>query len=93
MTRIYLESTVCQSENQVSTVLDDEVVLMSIENGAYFGLNQVLSRIWRILESPVTVAQICATLQEEYDVAQDVCHRDVMEILEKLAEKKLISVS
>ncbi len=66
---------------------------MSIENGAYFGLNKVLSRIWKIIESPVTVAQICVTLQEEYDVAQDVCTRDVIEILDTLAEKKLISIA
>lgn len=93
MTQINIDSTICQSENQVSTELDDEVVLMSIENGAYFGMNPVLSRIWKLTESPVSVSQICATLQGEYDVAQEVCQQDVLEILEKLAEKKLISVT
>lgn len=93
MTQISLDSIVCQSEDHVSAVLDEEVVLMSIEKGLYFGFNKVLSRIWQILEVPVTVAQICATLQDEYDVEPDVCKRDVFEVLEKLAENKLITVS
>jgi hypothetical protein len=93
MTQISLTSIVCQSEDQVSAVLDEEVVLMSIEKGAYFGLNKVLSRIWTILENPTTVSQICATLQDEYDVEPELCKQDVFEALEKLAENKLITVS
>ncbi|MDD2800278.1 MAG: PqqD family peptide modification chaperone [Methylobacter sp.] len=92
MTQISLTSTVCQSEGHVSAVLDEEVVLMSIEKGAYFGLNRVLSCIWQILETPTTVSQLCAILQDEYDVEPEVCKRDVFEALEKLAENKLITV-
>lgn len=93
MTQISLTSTVWQSEGHVSAVLDEEVVLMSIEKGAYFGLNRVLSRIWQILETPTTVSQLCAILQDEYDVEPEVCKCDVFETLEKLAENKLITVS
>lgn len=93
MTQLTLDTTVCQSEDQVSTEIDQEVVLMSIEKGAYFGLNKVLSRIWKIIEVPVTVSQICTILQNEYDVAEETCLQDVIEILSKMAEKDLITLS
>lgn len=93
MTQLTLDTTVCQSEDQVSTEIDHEVVLMSIEKGAYFGLNKVLSRIWKIIETPVTVSQLCATLQNEYNVTEETCLRDVVEILNKMAEKNLIVLS
>jgi len=93
MIKITLGSTVCQSDDQVSTEIDDEVVLMSIEKGAYFGLNNVLSRIWKMLEEPVAVSKICETLQEDFDVEREVCEKDVVEALQQLAEKELIVAS
>lgn len=93
MTTLTPDTTVRQSDDQVSTEIDNEVVLMSIEKGAYFGLNRVMSRIWKIIETPVTVSHLCAMLQSEYDVTEETCIRDVMEALGKMAEKKLITLS
>lgn len=92
MVQISATSTVCQSEDQVSTELDGEVVLMSIEKGAYFGLNNVLSRIWKLIETPITVNQLCAALMTEYEVEAETCRKDVIEALQTLAEKNLITV-
>lgn len=52
---INLNSVVAQSEDQVSTELDGETVLMSIEQGNYYGMDKVLSRIWALIEKPIPV--------------------------------------
>lgn len=93
MVQISASSTVCQSEDHVSAELDGEVVLMSIEKGAYFGLNKVLSRIWKLIETPITVNQLCAALMAEYEVDAEICQKDVIEALQTLAEKNLVAVS
>jgi hypothetical protein len=50
------ETTIVRSPDQVSGDLDGKVVLLSIENGEYYNMNEVGSRIWALLEKLITVA-------------------------------------
>jgi hypothetical protein len=86
-------STISQSQGQVSTEIDGEVVLMDIEKGSYFGMNHTLSRIWKLIETPVSVSTLCAQLTEEYDVTPDECMNDLLESLEGLKKENLVEVS
>jgi hypothetical protein len=86
-------STVKQSQGQVSTEIDGEVVLMDIEKGTYFGMNLVLSRIWKLMESSTTVSTICSKLMDEYEVSQEECLKDILECLEQLKKENLIEIA
>ncbi|NMB71392.1 MAG: lasso peptide biosynthesis PqqD family chaperone [Bacteroidales bacterium] len=70
--------------------MDGETVMMSIQNGEYYGLDEVGSRIWQLLENPESAETLTQKLIEEYEVSQETCLSDVMEFLNILAEKKLI---
>ena len=89
---INLDSIVCRSENQVSTEMDGETILMSIEQGNYYGMDSILSRIWSHIEQPLSIAEMRNRLREEYDVDKETCERDVLEILKKLADENLITL-
>jgi len=87
------DSIVRQSEGQISTEIDGEVILLDIEKGSYFGMNPVLSRIWKLIEQPTSVNGLCAQLMEEYDVSQEECQNDILESFEQLQKQNLIVIS
>jgi hypothetical protein len=69
-----------------------ELALMSVEQGAYYDLNEVASRIWELLEAPRSVQDICAALGEEYDVTAHACLRDVTTCLAAWQEQGLVQL-
>ena len=80
------------SENQVHTVLDGESVILDLEEGIYYGLDEVGTRIWELLQEPTEVLDVIDTLTKEYDVTRDKCTSDTLHLLEDLQEHNLIDV-
>ena len=76
----------------VSSDLDGETVMMSIENGEYFGLDSVGSRIWELLETPITVANLVDILVDEFEVSREECEADTIDFLNQLLDKHLLIV-
>ena len=76
----------------LSTDFDQETVLMSIEAGAYYGLEGPARSIWEMLESPSTVAELVQRLVMEYEVAPEACAADVARFLEEMDREGLIRV-
>lgn len=76
----------------VSSNLDGETVMMSIENGEYFGLDSVGSRIWELLETPITVANLVDILVDEFEVSREECEADTIDFLNQLLDKHLLIV-
>ena len=87
---IDINAKILRSQEIVSGNMDNEIVMMSIQQGEYYGINPVGSRIWELLEQPRTAAGICDILAEEYDVPAEECRRDVLEFVGQLFDKKLV---
>ena len=92
MRKINPDNIVNRSVNLLSTELDDETILMSVDQGKYFGMDRTSREIWRRLEKPVKVAELIAALATTYDVSPAVCQCDVIEFLEDLLQEQLIVV-
>ena len=90
---IDLQTTIQASDEIVSSKLDDEVVMMSIEKGAYYGLDKIGSRVWELLATPRTVSDICDILIQEYDVTREQCEQDMLAWFTELAENNLIQIA
>jgi hypothetical protein len=73
--------------------IDGEVVMLSIENSEYYGMDKVGSRIWELLEKPLTFKELVAKLMDEYEVTEEQCGEDTMAFLKKLTDKKLIDLT
>jgi hypothetical protein len=91
-TRITDGSVVRAAPTQVSSDLGDEVVVLELTAGAYFGLEGVGARVWQLLSEPRTVREIVQTLLEEYDVEAERCRRDLDALLERLLERGLVEI-
>jgi hypothetical protein len=71
--------------------LSGETVLLNLESGVYYGLDTVGTRVWQLLLQGCTVDGICNTMIDEYDVAPDVLHADVVRLVGELRERGIVT--
>ena len=95
MSKASLESTssVVRVKEILSAEVGNEVVLMSIEKGVYFGLNPVGARVWSLLDEFVPVQEVCATIVEEFEVTLEQCQEEVLDLLKDMQEQGLIRIA
>jgi hypothetical protein len=86
-------SMVRRSEDQIAATVDDEVIILSVERGSYFGLDDIGSDIWERLASPIRVDALCDALAARYDADRAIIERDVLALLEKLVAAGLVSAT
>lgn len=79
-----------RSEDIPWTTIEGEVLMMSIEQGQYFSLNQVGSRIWDLLETPIEQTALIQQLTAEYEVSAEVCREQVGSFLARLRNRGLL---
>lgn len=72
--------------------VEDEMVLLGMEDGIYYGLNQVGAFIWEQIIEPKTIDQIRDAILDEYEVEKSECERDLIDLLNLLAEKGMIHI-
>ena len=92
MTTIQLNDKIVRIPGNISSDIDNDVVIFSIDNGKYYGTRQVGSRIWQLIEQPTTISEVCATLETEFEVDPSVCQAEVSAFLGQLVEEKLLQV-
>jgi hypothetical protein len=85
-------SRLSRDKDVLAHAIDDETVMMSLERDNYYSLDATGSRIWALLENPLTLNELCAALMQEYEVDASACRRDVEAFLRKLAEQGLLKV-
>jgi hypothetical protein len=87
------DSCVVASDEQVSTALGDETVILGMDDGVYYGLDAVGARVWALVAQPRRVSELVETLTGEFAVTAEQCERDVLSLLEELAERRLVRVA
>jgi len=83
---------IVRTDDFISTEIDNEVVLMHVVNGRYYGLNEISGHIWAKLETATKISHLIETLQSEYKGEPERIRADALRLLEKLVAKKLIKI-
>lgn len=91
-THLSVHSIVVASPNQVSCPLGDESAILSLGNTVYYGLNSVGTRVWNLLQKPRSIGELRDALVDEYDVEEERCEHDLLELLEQMSAEGLILV-
>lgn len=78
------------TDKMLFTQLGDEGVVYGIETNEYLTLNETYFKILQGVEQGKTQAEIVTQLCQEYDIAEKDCQIEVVEALQKLAEKGYI---
>jgi hypothetical protein len=79
-----------RGEQVIAQKAANDLLLFNIEDGNYYSLNEIGSRIWELCDGTHNVSQLVAVLATEYDASQEVLKKDVTELLENLQSGKLI---
>ncbi len=85
--------TLRASEVAVATAIGDETVILDPTSGRYFGLDGVGTKVWGMLQRPITRADLVAAVVAEYDVDEATCEGDLRRLLGELDSKGLIVVA
>jgi len=84
------EDQIVAARGLLTTRVDGEVMAMSIDRGACYGLDPIGSRIWELLETPISVRELVARLTREYEVDPAVCRTDVCALLSSMESEGMI---
>jgi hypothetical protein len=81
-------TTIVMSPDVRASALGSEYVLLNLQDGTYYGLDDVGGEVWKLVQTPVTIAEICSAIAAEYDVETDRCHRDILQLVHDLARRE-----
>jgi Coenzyme PQQ synthesis protein D (PqqD) len=89
-----VDSTIISRSPSVLTAeVDGEVVMMSIQQGQYFGLDDIGSDIWKRIEPPCSFAALIDGLALDYDADRATILADVHSLLLRMAEQDVVNLT
>jgi hypothetical protein len=70
--------------------LDGESVLLNLDNGRYYGLDEVGTRLYALLTAAETAEAALAAALAEYEVDEATLRADITALVERLVDEGLI---
>jgi hypothetical protein len=81
-----------RTQEMLSTEIDEETILMSIDAGAYYGLKGTAQIIWEKLETPMSFSVLVEALVREYQITPEDCVADLVGFLAEMEREGLLRV-
>lgn len=81
-----------RNPDMVFSEVDGEVVMLSIQNGEYYNLNEVSTDIWLELKEACSFKDLVTRLQDTYDVPYETCEHETRIFLEQTLDKGIIEI-
>jgi len=81
-----------KDQDLIANEIEGELVMMNLKSGKYFGLNLISTRIWELIEKPVSLQQLVSQMRDEYKVTQEKCEQEVSEFIVQLKDLKMVKV-
>lgn len=82
-------SRVARKANLPWKILEDVGLVLDLDTGDYYELDEVGLVIWQALDGDRTLAECARAIASSYTVAEDVAERDVQEFVEELLDRRL----
>lgn len=87
---VALETIIVRNANILDATVGAEAVLMNVGNGQYYTLKATSQAIWKRMEEPVRVRDLCTDLADAYDMPLETVTTDTLEFLNYLEAQKMI---
>ena len=79
------------SEEALSQEVNGETVILDLKSESYFGLDEVGTRIWQLLQEHGETKKVFDVMLDEFDVDADTLASDMKNLIDHLVDKGLIS--
>ncbi len=87
-----LDSTLIIPNYISFTTVEEDAILLNTRTNKYFALEKVGARLWVIFKDDKNLRDAFQSLLEEYDVESVQLERDVLELVQQLAENQLVKI-
>jgi hypothetical protein len=91
--RIADATVISRSPSVLAAEVGDEIVMMSIEQGHYFGLDDIGSDIWKRIEPPCSFGALIDGLAADYEADRATIATDVQNLLGLMAEQDVVRLA
>ena len=72
--------------------IGSEAVILDLQSGTYYGLNETGNQIWQWLQKPKTFSELYKLVLDEYDVPLEEAIRDIQNLLQEMVNTGLIEI-
>ncbi len=79
-----------RSESAMARGVGDELVILDVNSGRYFGLNDVGALIWDLLEHDTTRGDLVDAVLASFDVGRDQAGSDIDDLITELVDRGLV---
>jgi Coenzyme PQQ synthesis protein D (PqqD) len=90
---ISLDTVVVAAKDQASCRLEDEVAIVQLKEGVYYGLDPVGARIWELIATPRSLRTVRDVVLAEYEVDAERCESDLLRLVHTMMEAGLVEIS
>ena len=90
---INTQTEISRNQSLLVAQVGDEIVMMDVESGHYYGLDDIGSDIWRRLESPSSFADLIVGLSADYDAEPAIIAEDVRLLITKMAAQGVVTLA
>ena len=86
------ESLISRNTDILANQVGNEIVMMDMEKGKYYGTNRTGSYIWQILETPMTFPALCSRLAADFNIPEEKCTEEVKVFLQQMQSEGIIAI-
>lgn len=86
------ESRLRHRERVLTQRAGDSLVLLDVDGGEYFALDEVSGRVWDLCDGLRDVAAIITAVSTEYDAPAETIRADIEEFLQEMVDASLLVV-
>jgi len=90
--KLKLDSIVQRDADVIGAEADQDIVMVSIANGAYYGVSHVAREIWEAVENPKKISDLIGDLTTSYNIDRSLCEEQTLSFLEDLLAEGLLQV-
>ncbi|MEO5809582.1 MAG: PqqD family protein [Sphingomicrobium sp.] len=81
-----------RSQSTMFSEVGEDVVALHVERGFCYGMENVTSTVWKLLDRPQGLDSLCAELVDRFDVSPEACRSEVGRLLDQLRDEGLVDV-
>lgn len=93
MDKISENSSLVMKEKVTTTSVDKEIVLLDVEKGEYYGINELGAQIIKLSEENVSLKRIVEVLCKEYEKQESRVEKDVLVFAKEMESSGLAKIS
>ena len=83
---------VVRSEGTAFRIIDNEAVILNLNSGIYYSLNEVGAKAWELCDGSHSMKDIATVICKEFEVQEKEAEKDILELMSDLLKEGLVDI-